>query len=432
VTLPWRFAAIAAVLALTACSTGAPKTAPAVTPAPNPVASVGPPRRTTVMTPVMTQGSPGCSTKTTAGPRLPAADVQMSPVSGDPFGVVVTPDGRWSFVSSPLSSSAGPAGGWIGVFADAGSAAPKLVRSIPAAEPLGVAITHDGRYLLAASGSGAMVLSVQQAEEGVSHHVLGTLRSGETGHGAAGGGAIEVAVSPDDRFAFVSLEGSSEIAVFNLPRALASGFRTSGFVGYIPTGIAPVGLAVAPGGRLLYATSEVAPAAKGGSLRGGQGTLSVIDLNKAETDPAHSVVAVVAAGCSPVRVITSADGSDVWVTARESDALLAFSAARLLTDPAHSLIARVEVGEAPVGLALADGGQRIVIADSNRFGQQGASSNLAVVNVAAALAGKPALAGYLPAGGFPRQMALEPNGRTLLVTDFTSRQLETVDVANLP
>jgi hypothetical protein len=29
-------------------------------------------------------------------------------------------------------------------------------------------------------------------------------------------------------------------------------------------------------------------------------------------------------------------------------------------------------------------------------------------------------------------MALEPNGRTLLVTDFTSRQLETVDVANLP
>ena len=120
------------------------------------------------------------------------------------------------------------------------------------------------------------------------------------------------------------------------------------------------------------------------------------------------------------------------MTARESDTLLGFSASRLRGDPSDSLIARVEVGEAPVGLALVDGGQRVVVADSNRFQRQGASASLAVVNVVAALAGKPALAGYLPAGSFPRQMDLEPGGRTLLVTNFGSRQLETVNVANLP
>jgi len=120
------------------------------------------------------------------------------------------------------------------------------------------------------------------------------------------------------------------------------------------------------------------------------------------------------------------------VTARASDMLLGFSASRLRGDPAHSLIARVAVGEAPVGLALVDGGQRVVVADSNRFGQPGARSSLAVVNVPAALAHRPALAGYLPAGGFPRQMALEPGGRVLLVTDFASQQLETVNVTNLP
>jgi hypothetical protein len=107
-------------------------------------------------------------------------------------------------------------------------------------------------------------------------------------------------------------------------------------------------------------------------------------------------------------------------------------APRLRADPSHSLVARVRVGEAPVGLALVDGGQWVVVADSNRFQRPGAAASLAVVNVAAALASKPALAGYLPAGGFPRQMALEPGGRTLLVTNFGSRQLETVDVANLP
>ena len=209
----------------------------------------------------------------------------------------------------------------------------------------------------------------------------------------------------------------------------------------MPAGVAPVGLAVSPNGDWLYSTSELKSfselrrAAHSGSQSldlGGQGTLAVISVRKAETDPAHAIVSTVTAGCSPVRVITSTSGGTVWVTARGSDMLLGFSASRLRGDPAHSLIARAEVGEAPVGLALVDSGQRVVVADSNRFGRQGAKSSLAVVNVAAALAHQPALAGYLPAGGFPRQMALEPDGHVLLVTDFDSRQLETVNVTNLP
>ena len=140
----------------------------------------------------------------------------------------------------------------------------------------------------------------------------------------------------------------------------------------------------------------------------------------------------VTAGCSPVRVIVSAAGGVVWVTARESDALLGFSAARLRSVPARALIARVAVGVAPVGLALARNGTRIVVADSDRFSARSAASSLAVVSVPAALGARPALLGYLPAGGFPREMTLEPGGRTLLVTDFSSQQLQAVDVAGLP
>jgi DNA-binding beta-propeller fold protein YncE len=427
VRILWRLAAVTAALALTACSSSPAKTRPTASSSPAALPQTG--SASSAVT--AARGSPRCTTATGPGGHLPARDVTMSRLPGDPFGVAVAADGRWSFVSSP---GGGLGGGWVSVLADSGSAAPKLVRRIPAPQALGLAITPDGRYLLAASISGAVVIGVQQAETGAKHAVLGTLRSARTGRGGFGGGAIEVAVSPDGRFAFVSLEYSDEIAVFNLQRALASSFRTSGFVGDIPAEIAPVGMAVSPDGHWLYATSEGQSrrAIHRGGVFGAQGTLSVISLSKAETDPAHSVVATVTAGCSPVRVVTSADGSTVWVTARESDRLVAFSAAKLLSDPAGSLIASAEVGEAPVGLALVDGGQRIVVADSNRFGQQGHSSSLAVVNVAAALAGKPAIAGYLPAGGFPRQMALEPNGRTLLVTDFATRQLETVHVAGLP
>jgi hypothetical protein len=55
-----------------------------------------------------------------------------------------------------------------------------------------------------------------------------------------------VAVSPDDRFAFVTLELSDSMAVFDLRKALASGFGPADFVGTVPLGTAPVGLAMSP------------------------------------------------------------------------------------------------------------------------------------------------------------------------------------------
>jgi DNA-binding beta-propeller fold protein YncE len=131
------------------------------------------------------------------------------------------------------------------------------------------------------------------------------------------------------------------------------------------------------------------------------------------------------AGCQPVRVITSADGTEIWVTARASDDLLCFSAARLASDPARALVSAVRVGEAPVGLAAVRGGSVVVVADSNRFGARGAEADLDVVSVAAALSGGPAVVGHVRSGLFPRDMTVAPDG-TLLVSNFSSGQLEAV------
>jgi DNA-binding beta-propeller fold protein YncE len=338
----------------------------------------------------------------------------MTPVAGNPFGVAVTSDGRWAFVAQ---SSAGR----VEVMRIGPALSPAAVHSIALpgnAEPLGETLTRDGRYLLVASDDGAVVLSVQRAERGSAGAVLGTLQDKHAS------GAIEVAVSPDGGYAFVTEEDSQVAAVFNLRFALAHGFGPGSFVGTIPLGKAPVGMAISPDGRWLYATSEEMLGAEP------MGSLSIISLPRATTDPSASVVATVRAGCSPVRVIASADDGQVWVTARESDDLLCFSASLLRSDPAQALTAIVRVGEAPVGLMLVRGGTRMVVADSNRFGAAGATSNLAVVNVAPGR--EPALLGYLPAGRFPREMALEPSGKTLLVTDYASSQLETVSITTLP
>ena len=344
--------------------------------------------------------APGCTTA--IGPATALSGVATTATSSGsaPFGVVI--EGDYSFVSG---------GGTVTVLRDAGTAlTPVRTIAVPGAN-LGDVITHDGRYLLAAAGSGAVVIDIAAALNG-GYPIVGSLTS------PSGSGAAEVVTSPDDSYAFVTLQTSNELAVFNLRTALTDGFSSGAFVGYVPLGPGPVGLAASD--DTLYVADE------GGS------ELSVVRLSSAESDPAGAVTATVAAGCAPGRAVLSSDQKVLWVTARGSDALLAFSTAKLGTDPAHALIASVLVGEAPLGMTFAAGGARMVVADSNQENVKGQSSSLAVVDTASALAGKPALLGYLPTGVLPRNLAVEPDGSTLLVAVTNSHEVQAVDLRNLP
>lgn len=354
---------------------------------------------------------PLCTTAIAPAPALTDVTTSLTSTPGSsPFGLAVSPNGKYAFVGE---------NGPLAVYSLT-SAPPTLARvdSSGISSLIGLALSPGGRYLVAAEGSGAMVFKAAALEGKPSKASPALLGSWST----SGQGAIEAAVSPDGRYAFVTLEDSNQLAVFNLRRALAHGFRSSDLVGYVPLGIAPVGIAVSPGGRYLYVTSEATVATQQ------VGTLTTINLAKAERAPSHAIVSTVPAGCNPVRVV--ATRSAVYVTARASDAVLEFNAGALVADPDAALTESVQVGEAPVGLALVDHDRVIVVSDSNRFAATGAGSSLAVVGVSPY--GGMTLAGYLPAGSFPRDMAASPNGKTLIVSNYDSNQIETVAVAGLP
>jgi DNA-binding beta-propeller fold protein YncE len=346
---------------------------------------------------------PGCTTATATAPALRRVAFASSGTGGAPFGAAVSHDGRYAYVST---------GNAIDVFRDTGGLAPALVRSIPApGADRGITITHDGRYLVAADGSGAVVIRVAEAESGAGDPVAGSLTSPD------GTGAVVVSISPDDQFAFVTLQSSAEMAVFRLAAGLASGFSRHDFVGYVHLGIQPAGMAT--GGRWIYVTSI------GGSV-------SVISMATAERSPASAVVSTVHVACGPARAMLSADAKVLWVTVRESDALLAFSTVLLRTNPAHALMAKVMVGESPMGETFVQGGSRIVIADTNLYRLKSATANLAVIDTTKALAGHPALLGYVPTGLIPRQFAVEDGGSVLLVADQGSHRVQALRVADLP
>ncbi len=122
-------------------------------------------------------------------------------------------------------------------------------------------------------------------------------------------------------------------------------------------------------------------------------------------------------GTSPYGVVVTPGGRWAFVSLNTSIAVLRIGSAL-----APVQVRTISVPAGPLGETLTPDGRYLLAA----------SGSGAVVNVAAARAGRPAVMGVIPAGLFPREMALEPGGQTLLVTNYASGQLEAVSVATLP
>jgi DNA-binding beta-propeller fold protein YncE len=364
---------------------------------------------------------PGCSTSVAAGKKLTVATTSLKLSQGNPAGVQVTSDGKYVFATNPATLS-------VLIMRSGQAAAAQNYYFVTASGETakGLALTSDGRYAAVAVGNQINVQAAASAEQGASTANAANLVVPGVPPVT---NASQVALSPGNRFAFVTMSTSGKLAVFNLAKALTSGQTQPGvFVGTVTLGVQPTAMAVSPDGRWLYVVS----AAKGHPASGpGEGVLSVLSVQKLETSPGSALVSQAAAGCGPAGVAASADGKMVWVTARGSNDLLGFSAAKLRTDPGHALTALVRVGQTPTGVVLADGGKRIIVADTNLAGSPGAD-NLAVVSVPAALARKPALTGYIPSGRAPLSLALPASGTYLYVADSRAARIQVVNLSTLP
>jgi DNA-binding beta-propeller fold protein YncE len=367
-----------------------------------------------------------------------AKPITLVDVPGRPFEPIPTTDGCWIFVSFERTPKM-RAG--IAVFRRSGGKANRA-RTVPVdGNPTGMVLTHDGRLLILADGEGEAFYDANALISGKGEPLRGRISDG------AGSASIYANVTADDKFLFVSDERTASITVVNLEKAQATGFNQSAIIGKIPVATAPIAMEFSADGKYLFATSEVAlrdydwplqcqpegPNASSSGQDWPQGVIHVVDVATAETDPAHSVVGKAPAGCSTVRLVLSPKGDVAYVTARNSNAVMAFDVAKLLSDPAHALKGWVRVGSAPVGIAIIDGGAKVVATNSNRFaGRADDRQFLSVIDTAKLVSGAPSVLGTIPAGAFPRELRVTADGKTLLLTNFNSSTLEIIDLERLP
>ena len=354
-----------------------------------------------------------------------------------PFQALPSADGCWIFVSLASGKDEArnndPKGRVALLRREGGRIA--LIRTVKVGgNPTGMVLTHDGLLLVVADGNRIAFLDTRRLISGQGSAILAYWNDG-----ARVPGRTYVNITSDDRYIFVSDEQADTISVIRLPDAReARNFKPEN-VGRIPVGVGPVAVTLSPDERYLYATTISMPPSEKwpqtcikewerAAKPHPQGAIFVIDVERAKTNPRYAVISKSLGGCSPIRLILSVSGDTAYVSGRGENNLLIFDTSKLMSDPGHALRAKVPTGQAPIGIALVDGGRKLIVSNSNRFGGSSDSQSLLIINAENVDAGAGAVLGSVPALELPREMRVTSDQKTLLVVNTMSQKLEVLDL----
>ena len=397
---------------------------------------------TLLLTPVVAaSAAPSISAQTTCRNTPGERDVRV-PLPGRAFHAIASSDGCWIFVSMQAAPDSSVAGIAVIKRMDRGASLARVVVSPPQlSRPnvFGLALTHDGRVLIAASLDRLTFYDVARLTSGAGDAMLGVL------HGEASlPGYFHLSVTANDRYLFASNHADTLITIIDLAEARRSSFATIPVVGKIPVGFGPASVVLSSDERLLYVATQYAAdswhwptvcraplAQPGAPPNRTKGAIQVIDAARAVADPAHAVLATASAGCEPVRLVLSPAGDRAYVTARSDNTLIAFDTRRLVADSAHAVLGIVPMQAGPVGISVVRDG-RIAVTNALRFtGVTNDSESVTLVDAGRVASGRAAIIGRYTFGSGPVDLSLTSDGRTLIVTNFESRALFLVNVDEL-
>jgi hypothetical protein len=194
----------------------------------------------------------------------------------------------------------------------------------------------------------------------------------------------------------------------------------------------PTNVRSSPNGKIL-ASQNCQNQGPGSAIKN-NGLLTIVDVDSAiNGDGQGSIMTIIASGCGTGRVVETADGKYIWVTARGLNLnlgneyqVLAFDVKKLLSkriDQQNDALVGYgdSGGTAPVGMALFDNDQMLAVANSNRFEANpkyfnppvaSSTTNVAILDVS-----NPKAPGVItkippktpnPVNSFPREVTLGP------------------------
>jgi len=358
------------------------------------------------------------------------------PLPGHPFSVQEMPSGVVAFVS--INSGNPNQSNGIGVLrcSNGHFTFSHLIRLEP--QPTGMALTRAGSLLVVADDGFIVFVDPAKAIAG-EDAIVGYMQGAEGSVEDNDAGAVYVAISPDDRFAFISEESAGTITVVDLAKAREVQYSRRAIVGDIDVANAPIALNLSNDGKFLFTTTEEGRRSFGwpnvcrpeGSPQGTKpnhlpGAIFAIDVAKAESNPRDAIVAKIPGGCAPVRMSLSADGLTAWVSNRGANSVSPISTSKLLAGDQTALGAPIAVGSNPVAIAATRDGKYVLVGNTNRFGAGGtAAGTVSIIDT-----NSRSVIGTLQVGEFPREFS-HGVGSTLFLANNRSDTLTVFDESRL-
>ncbi len=258
-----------------------------------------------------------------------------------PRGVQVSPDGRTVYVAMTGSPAAPPgvdertlpppdrAVDGIGVVDASTLTLKRVIRGV--ADPEQLALSRDGVLYAGSEAAGAVI-----ALDPDSGRMRTTIPLGDEPEG--------VAISPDGRFLYVTLEDDNQVAVIDTAvQRVLKRFAVAG---------RPRSVAFSPDGSHAYVTCEL------------DGAVTLVD---ARTHTPLTTVKLGGEGARPMGVVVSADGRSIFVSTGRGGEVVQLDGTK------GSMIARLAVGQRPWGIALSPDGRRL-------FAANGPSNDVGVID----------------------------------------------------
>jgi gliding motility-associated-like protein len=243
-----------------------------------------------------------------------------------------------------------------------------VVATIPIAnQPWATAISPDGKHAYVVSTNndrGRSATGTLSVIDAITNTITATIDLGRN--------ALAVVVNPEGTKAYVTNRTSSTISVIDLlTNSLISDIQ-------IPS---PLGLAISPDGKKLYATAD-------GSA---EGTLYVLNTSN------NQQIATVPIGLNAAGIVASPDGNTVYVA---NDYLNTVSAINTTT---YTTTATIPVGTTPYGIAISPDGSRVYVANSG-------AHSISIINTATNISTE------FPIPGRPFGISVSPNGIEVYAT----------------
>lgn len=237
-------------------------------------------------------------------------------VGNGPWGIAVSPDGARTYVVNSTSPQS------ISVIDNSTQSAVVTIPLTGRTSAYGIAVSPDGTFIVVSSPADNSITKIQT-----------TSPYAQTTFAVGASTPLQLALSSDGQYAYVTCNGSNSVAKIELV--------PSGYVGYVPTGISPVGIVRKPGTNLYYVVNQDGP------------TVSVIDGTSM-----NSTATIATSVLEPHGIAFTPDGNKAFVTARVSDQV------SVISGSSNTEISVFSVGDYPQGVAVSTDGSKVYVANS--------------------------------------------------------------------